>query len=106
MNYKGLRDITVTLTAGSAEKRLLHLYIIYIDILLSFSMLFCDIFSKDAKCTNHISDWFNFCCCFVLSKSAVESSSTVKNSLLQPNDNSHEYHGQADALNACNTIPS
>lgn len=31
-------------------------------------MLFCNTFSKDTKCTNHISDWFNFCSCFVLGK--------------------------------------
>ena len=27
-------------------------------------MVLCDVFSKDTKCTNHITDWFDFRCCY------------------------------------------
>ena len=33
--------------------------------IISFSMVSCDIFSKDTKCVNHITDWSDFRCCFV-----------------------------------------
>jgi len=45
-------SVTGAFAAGSLEKRFLHHRIVH------------DIFSKDAKCFNHITGWFDFHFCY------------------------------------------
>ena len=54
-----MRDLTVTLVTESVKKHLFH------DIIL-FLMVLCDIFLKHTQFSNHIIDWFDFCCCCCL----------------------------------------
>ena len=43
------------LAAGNVEKRSLR----YL-----FVLVLCDVFSKDTKCFNHFTAWFEFRCCY------------------------------------------
>ena len=58
---------------------------------ISLSMVFCDISSKDTKCRNHVTDWFQFrcCCCFgEKTRSAVKSRNGYRLFSTQPPTNS------------------